>query len=129
MSRNSAAVALPPQNPEDLRTAPRVDAEIDVTFESEHNFFTGFSENISEGGLFLATYHAHRPGEKLTLKFTLPGVEKPIETVAEVRWQRPNTHSDDTPPGVGVRFVTLSDDDRKAIERFVRHRDPLFYDE
>ncbi len=111
------------------REAERVDAEFEVTAESDHNFYLGFTENISEGGLFLATYQTHKLGDTLTLRFTLPGVERPIETVAEVRWARRLNPASDTPPGVGLRFVSLSEEDRRLIERFSRKREPLFYDE
>ncbi len=111
------------------RGGERVAADIHVTYESDHNFFKGFTENISEGGLFMATYTPPSVGEKMTLRFTLPGIEHPIETVAEVRWTREMNPASDTPPGVGLRFVTLSDQDRALVERFVGLRDPLFFDE
>ena len=113
----------------DRRTAERVHAEIDVTYESENNFFKGFSEDISEGGLFLATHVPPKVGQTMTIKFTLPGVDRPIVTEAEVRWSREMNPASDTPPGVGLRFVTLSEEDRNTVERFVNHRDPLFFED
>lgn len=119
----------PSKNPRDLRDAERVDVEADVTFESESNFYQGFSENISEGGLFLVTYLTRKPGETLTVRFSLPGVERIFEVLTEVRWVRHGDSERGLRPGLGVRFLNLPDADRRTIERFVRKRDPIFYDE
>jgi uncharacterized protein (TIGR02266 family) len=115
--------------PHELRESDRVDVEAEITFSSEENFYQGFSENISEGGLFLITYTQRRCGEVITIRFTLPGLDRVIETRAEVRWQRAADSERRVNPGVGVRFLDLSEVDRLAIERFCRKREPLFYDE
>ncbi len=115
--------------PHELRESPRVDVEAEVTFSSEENFYQGFSENISEGGLFLITFATRRCGEVITVRFSLPGIERPIEARAEVRWLRSPDWERGVNPGIGVRFIDLSDADREAIERFAARREPLFYDD
>ena len=40
----------------DLRRYPRHDVELEVTMESESNFYMGLTENLSEGGIFIATH-------------------------------------------------------------------------
>lgn len=111
------------------RAADRVDVETEITFESEDNFYQGFSENISEGGLFVVTYLPRRCGDVITVRFTLPGLGRLIEARAEVRWQRQGHDDRDVAPGLGVRFLDLTEADRAVIERFVGKREPLFYDE
>ncbi len=123
----SGTSALP--NAIDLRGSRRVDVEAEITFESEDNFYQGFSENISEGGLFLVTFLSRHRGDVITVRFSLPGVERAIETRAEVRWQRAADHEHSVNPGLGVRFMNLEEVDRRAIERFVSKREPIFYDE
>ncbi len=115
--------------PHELREGPRIDVEADVTFSSEENFYQGFSENISEGGLFLVTYVTRRCGEVITVRFSLPGIEHPIEVRAEVRWLRSPDWERGVNPGIGVRFIDLNDADRASIERFIKRREPLFYDD
>ena len=34
----------------------RYAVELDVSMSSEHNFYAGFAENLSEGGVFVATH-------------------------------------------------------------------------
>ena len=37
------------------RSSQRIKLEAKVTLRSQTNFFVGFSENISEGGIFIST--------------------------------------------------------------------------
>jgi uncharacterized protein (TIGR02266 family) len=106
----------------------RVAAEIEIGFQSESNFYTGFSENISEGGVFIATYHKHELGERHKVKLSLPGIEQPVEVHVEVRWVREADPAHDVKPGYGLQFVELTDAARAVIERFVRKRAPIFYE-
>lgn len=129
MNTDTTTQEPPHLQPHEQRQWPRVDVEAEVTFASEDNFYQGFSENVSEGGLFLVTYQPHRIGDVITVRFTLPGVERLLEARAEVRWQRQGDPDRGVAPGLGVRFVTLTDEDRAVIERFVRKREPLFFDE
>ncbi len=123
------------------RVAERLDVEVEVTVEdhrdtvsadvtasSDHNFFMGFSENISEGGLFIATHRPKKVGELVDLEFTLPGVAQKVKAVGEVRWTRVYAESNDAPPGMGVRFVEMSEEDAAAIRAFVQRRSPIFWD-
>src|SRR5258708_3870166 len=70
---------------QNVRAAERYDLEIKVDLESEHNFYTGLTQNISAGGLFIATHHLRRIGDRITLKFQLPGTEGSVEVETEVR--------------------------------------------
>jgi uncharacterized protein (TIGR02266 family) len=115
-------------NPVDRRTTPRLPINAEVSFQSETNFFTGFSEDISTGGLFIATYDVEDIGEKLSLSFSLPGGCS-IKTVGTVRWVREyNELAPETSPGMGIQFETLSPEECAAISTFVDQRSPLFYD-
>ena len=117
--------------PTHQRQAERHDLEIAVDLESDSNFYTGLTQNISTGGLFIATQKIKRVGERIHLKFTLPGGVAPIECETEVRWIRENTSllRTDGSPGMGVRFIDMSPKDAEAIDRFLQGRESLFYDD
>lgn len=117
-----------PADHDNRRQSPRIDAEFEVTAHSENNFYQGLSENLSEGGLFFETFTPHQLGDRLQVRFTLPGSDVPIEADVEVRWLRPHNPQSDTPPGVGVQFLQLDPAARREIERFTRKRSPLFYE-
>ncbi len=110
------------------RVMTRVPWEARVELDSPTNFFVGFSGDISEGGLFVATWdHIPEIGALIDLRFSLPDGTK-IDCRGEVRWQR--VMRDDTPdvwPGFGVAFHGLVDPTKTAIHRFVTGREPMFH--
>lgn len=110
------------------RSFPRIDAEVEIDFSSDHTFFSGFSENLSDGGLFVATYTQRALGERLHVRFTLPGLARPIDAHVEVRWLRDYDSGADHAPGFGAAFLDLEERDRDAIHAFLRQRAPLFFD-
>ncbi len=128
MIGNGKLSSTPGSRPERRRADDRVDAEFEITAQSENNFYRGLSENISVGGLFFETYAPYHLGDQLTVRFTLPGTLCPIEATVVVRWIRAHNPASDTPQGIGVQFIGLAADARRVIERFSRKRDPLFYE-
>ena len=111
----------------DHRVHRRIHVQIDVTLMSESQLYTGLSENLSEGGVFVATHVFRKIGETVDLTLMLPD-SKPIHTVGQVRWVREVTGNADAPPGIGVQFTLLTDQDAKAIRAFLMKREPLFFE-
>jgi uncharacterized protein (TIGR02266 family) len=120
-----------PEQPEkgvEQRVHPRLAVEVEVSLHTEHNFYAGLTENLSEGGLFIATYEDLPVGTNMDVVLTLPD-HPPIKAKGIVRWVREHSQfTEDVSPGVGVQFSGLSEDDRAAIERFIKAREPLFYE-
>jgi len=110
----------------ETRCSTRVDLVVDVSFESEHNFYTGFTQNISSGGLFVQTLDLKPVGTNLRIKFTMPELELPVETESIVRWVR--EVGDPYQRGMGVQFVKLPPFAQQAIHKFIQQRETLFYD-
>src|SRR5436190_19764967 len=128
---NTRTGAKPHDSHQNVRASERFDLEVKVDLESDHNFYTGLTQNISAGGLFIATHHLRRIGDRITLKFTLPGSDKTVAVETEVRWIRENTalQRADGGTGMGVRFINLSAEAAAAISAFLQARDSLFYDD
>lgn len=128
---NPGAGARIQAEPTHQRQAERHDVEVSVDLASDSNFYTGLTQNISAGGLFIATHQIKRVGDHIRLKFTLPGAGRTVECDTEVRWIRENSslHRTDGASGMGVRFLNLSPEDSAAIESFIRSRESLFYDD
>jgi uncharacterized protein (TIGR02266 family) len=128
--------SVPPQTPPPARvsvpqaapyTGPREKLEANVGATTESNFFVGFSGDISEGGVFVATYLTLSVGDRVQVLVTLPGgFEKTLP--GTVRFVR-DPMDMESEPGIGVRFDKLDDEARELILRFIRKRPPLFYDE
>ena len=111
------------------RRSPRRHLEVGIGFHSDSNFYTGFSGDISTGGIFVATYDLLPVGTQLTVSFWLPdGMQ--ITTRGRVAWVRePDPEHPEVPPGMGVAFEELPLEAKAAVERFLRHREPMFHDE
>src|SRR3982750_3931602 len=111
-------VPTTPSQQQYVRAAERFDLEVKVDLESDHNFYTGLTQNISSGGVFISTHHLRRIGDRITLKFTLPGSEKVLDVETEVRWIRENTallSAGVGGTGMGVRFINLTPEVSAAI--------------
>ncbi|MDP2272123.1 MAG: TIGR02266 family protein [Archangium sp.] len=110
-----------------IRTSGRVKMQAAVDFNSDNNFFNGFSANISDGGLFVATVNLLPLGTEVDLSFTLPSGER-IEAKGKVQWVREvNDQLIDAFPGMGVQFSSLNPAAQNAITQFLVQRDPLFF--
>lgn len=83
--------------------------EIDFWVGSVHS--SGTYTDLSTEGIFLETTNPAEPGTRCTMRFTLPGHYRTIETEGVVTWT-------DAGVGMGVKFLTLTRDGYNAIEEF-----------
>lgn len=117
----------PPGQTVPKRQSPRVRMQAQVDFESDDNFFNGFSANISDGGVFVATVNLLALGTNVDIGFSLPTGER-IECKGVVRWVREiDDKQPEIFPGMGIQFVDLDPRGAKAIETFIQQREPMFY--
>ncbi len=101
-------------------------AQLDLHTES--NFFSGFSGDLSDGGLFVTTYQALEPGQPVEVELSLPGGHV-ISAHGHVAWLRsPPATVDDVSPGAGIVFDDLDPQARKLAESFMLFREPNFVD-
>ena len=83
--------------------------------------------NISADGVYIGIHPIPPVGERVRLRFELPGNETPIVVEADVSWknstQLHKVHS--LPPGCGLRFLALPGSDRERIADLVKeYREP-----
>jgi len=111
------------------RKHARYKVELDVSLGSDHNFYVGFVENLSSGGVFIATHMLKTVGEVFELTVHLPNSTEAVRGVGEVRWIREYSERSNVPPGMGIRFISLEAGAEKLITDFLSHREPMFFDE
>ena len=126
MSDQNTATAT---HPKERRIHSRVALKTEVTWNSESNFYTGFTNDVSSGGIFVATHNIMPRGTVLDLEFSIPDGEGPIRASGEVRWVREYYQYSDSDPGMGVQFVDLAPEDQARIQAFVRRRETIFFDD
>ena len=102
---------------------------VELGAHSDSNFYKGLSGNdvIDHGGIFVATYKIPKMGTAVSLRIHLPG---DLEFLADavVQWTR-ETRSGESEPGFGARITRVSDEGRQLVYRYVRNREPIFYDD
>jgi uncharacterized protein (TIGR02266 family) len=128
LTRKSVAPTAPAARGMERRGGERRSIEADIGFQSETNFFTGFSMDISSGGLFVATFDIPPVGTVTNVNFRIPdGPMMSLDGV--VRWVREyNDTSPETAPGMGVMFERLSPAEEDAINTYLARSSPLFFE-
>jgi Tfp pilus assembly protein PilZ len=109
-------------------SAKRIKLQADLNSGSGNYFYTGFSDEIKEGGIFVCTYRLlpmHTPVE-VNIHFPTDEI---IVIKGVVEWVR--EHNSLTPltvPGMGIGFSTLSKSAVVLIENYLMTSSALFWD-
>ena len=116
----------------DRRAEPRVLVDLEVDYRSEENFLFAYITDISATGIFIRTTSPEPPGTHLNLRFSPealdddPAVndeeEASFELEGEVIWinaYRPG-QPDNLHPGMGIRFIGLTDDERGRLSELIK---------
>ena len=102
---------------------------MEVTFESEHNFYPGSAVDLGGGGLFVATNKIRPIGECVRVHLTLPTSSDPIDAIAEVRWLRTQAlPRGGGQVGMGLMFLQLSPKGKAAVKAFLKLRESIVID-
>jgi len=113
----------------DQRAHVRAPLELEIDLESDHNFYSGLTSDISEGGIFVGTHMLPAIGEELEMSLKLPGHAEAFTIRGTVRWLRElRVSSDDAPQGFGMQWKELSSEAAAAIRTFVSMRDTIYYE-
>ena len=102
----------------------RLKSELRVYFgPSQQTILSGFSIDLSSGGLYLKTEFPLKVDEQVSLIFSLPGQKKSVACQARIAWVNPEgcSRKNDFPPGVGLQFIELSLEHVLAISRFIEN--------
>jgi uncharacterized protein (TIGR02266 family) len=110
------------------RTQLRFVVSLDISLRSESNFWVASANNISEGGVFVATRELKPIGSQVEITIRLPAPHGLIWTLGEVRWIRETPAGAEAPLGMGIRFDSLSKEAQIAIHEFLGRRLPISID-
>jgi uncharacterized protein (TIGR02266 family) len=73
-----------------------------VDYSDAAQFLKDYTENVSEGGVFIATESPYAVGERVEFEVSFPGLLDAVAMKGVVRWTRPATPGNDA--GIGVQF-------------------------
>jgi len=112
---NQEYVLLRPDRRKNLRNPLLV---LKVKVESGSKSFFGYAKVIGRGGMFITSVNPKQLGEEFFIEFTLPD-----KTVARckccVMWRREFVPRSPHEPGMGIKFLDLSEDIKSKIEAWV----------
>lgn len=103
------------------RRFARVEARLQVQFVYADGYFELETEDISVGGLFIATEHLLPVGERIRLVLQFSGGRSALKTVAEVA-RVVDQPAEGMPTGLGVRFVNMSSQELDQVREFLAER-------
>lgn len=100
----------------EVRRSRRVPLTTQVQSLSAQGTSLGRTQNLSEGGLFMLSPDTFKPETEITVRFHLPPIPpgRPIEGRGVVVHAKHGVN-------MGIGFLSLEDQDRKAIAEFVQH--------
>ena len=106
------------------RRHPRraIPVEISAKESGGHGELLWEGADLSPGGAFLKSELLLEKGETLTLEFSVPGKSRRFKTGARVAWVRRFPKADEV-AGMGLEFVSMSEDDRRALQAFLDSSD------
>ncbi len=108
------------------RTDPRIHKTLSLTYQDSESFIKASSikastGNLSIGGLFVNTDAPLDKGEKFLLDLTLPDVSRPISINCVVAWAREGNDEAEGSPGMGVKFVELSEENENTLTQYLNN--------
>jgi type IV pilus assembly protein PilZ len=102
------------------RATERIEVIWAVDCASDDTFLYASITNVSELGVFVRTEQPLLAGTRLQLHFEPAGFA-PFDLAGEVAWINPvHPHGDNPNPGMGIRFINLTPDDRERLVEVVR---------
>jgi uncharacterized protein (TIGR02266 family) len=121
----------PAAKPAETREHERKDLQVEVGLLADCQFYTGFAQNISSGGLFIATHDSMPVGTQFEVSFSVPDVNHVFNAKCEVRWVRSYDGGalNDLSPGMGVRFMNLGTLEAELINQFISGSDTIFFED
>jgi uncharacterized protein (TIGR02266 family) len=111
------------------RDRVRCEVHIDIDVRGSAACATGVTRDLSVAGAFIVTEVELPVGDTIELKLHLPALPQPLRCAGEVRWSRSSGDDSGEPAGLGVRFVTLDAEARRAIQSFLLEHAPLEVEE
>jgi len=104
----------------DRRSNGRHAIELKVEYKRLNTFFADYTKNISKGGTFIRTDKPLAIGTEFVFALVIPQLTEPVRLRGRVVWTTPiDQATEESPPGMGIRFQYANDQDRRGTEGIV----------
>ncbi len=117
---SSIPMNLPLSFGAEKRKHPRTDVSWPVSMETSHGSVAAEVKNISVGGAFVCCQRPLPTGEVFHLTMLVPGGER-LTAIAQVVWSNIDIPEKEVIlRGMGVRFIKMSDQHFRLVERLFK---------
>jgi molecular chaperone DnaK len=99
-----------------------LERKVSLKFKEFRGFITEYSQNLSMGGMFIRTTSPKPVGTIFDFELSLTDDFKLVQGIGEVLWVRDVDDGPERPSGMGVRFLDLSSESRRLIQRIVEEQ-------
>ncbi|MEW5855618.1 MAG: TIGR02266 family protein [Myxococcota bacterium] len=96
------------------RADHRFPVSMQISYKTDSTFVTDFTDDISQGGVFIVTANPMPLGTLVPLKMKVPGSLLPLKLKGVVCWHRKKS-----PEGMGLKFVFETESQKKKVEKLV----------
>jgi uncharacterized protein (TIGR02266 family) len=110
------------------RGSRRLGARLVASLELDESSYFGFTENLSEDGIFVATRAPQKVGATVSILIALPDLAL-VRAQGTVRWTRRPSDAKGVAAGLGIRFESLSALDAVRIHDFLQARQSSLVDD
>ena len=122
---DEARIRLRSMLPGVSRPKPRFRVQIELSATGSSTFCRDLDGTT---WLFVATHNVKAVGTKIDLLCALPTSEAPIVIDGEVDWVHEYSGAaDDSPPGMGVRVISMDAASGAVVEAYLAACPPLFF--
>ncbi|EAT17196.1 PilZ domain-containing protein [Desulfuromonas acetoxidans] len=92
-----------------------------IRLDDGEKAFFGYSTNLSCSGLFISTVNPADPGSRFQIEIPLPEpINRDVRCQCETVWKRSYSPKSPYEPGMGLRFIDLSEEDKQEIDTWAK---------
>lgn len=106
---------------EEQKQRVKMSNPVEYSFD-QISWSTGYSTDISRGGMFVITYAPIPIGSVVFLRFNLPEQTSTgeLEVIGQAVREETKRHGDDGVLGMGVKFISMEERQRASLDKFIR---------
>lgn len=104
------------------RAHPRIEARFEVRYYHRKEFLKDYTENISQGGLFIATDEALEPGTQVAVELVIPDLATVLALTGRIVYRLDEAQATalGTATGVGVQIAEIDPRTEETLRTYVQ---------
>jgi uncharacterized protein (TIGR02266 family) len=104
------------------RTSPRVEARLEVRYYHRQQFLKEYTENISQGGFFIATGEPFELGAEVRIELVIPDLAAVLPVTGRVayRLDEKGAAALGSSPGIGVQITAIDPRTDETLRSYVQ---------